>query len=183
MLKVRRDPAVAEQDGTLEKVKERICAVHPDIELRFIDMVQGHGVRSRDFIPRHYHLGLRPVRPSLEPRARGGAAAGPAGNVEEYAYLDAEGSYVLCWDLGRYVNHGCEPTSRGVGPRFEIAVCDIEPGRQLTSDYAELNITASFVCGCGATVTRSIVRGGPAPPLAGLGRGGCRGTAFTGAAC
>ena len=24
--------------------------------------------------------------------------------VEEYAYLDAQGNYVLCWDLGRYMS-------------------------------------------------------------------------------
>src|SRR5262249_27129444 len=57
-----------------------------------------------------------------------------------------------------YVNHACDPTSRGVGPSFEVAVRDIRPGEQLTSDYAELNITAAFRCRCGAADCRGVVR-------------------------
>ena len=77
--------------------------------------------------------------------------------MERYAYVDPQGHFVLCWDLGRYVNHGCDPTSRGVGTQFEIAVRDIAQGEQLTSDYAELNVIAPFACQCGSANCRGIV--------------------------
>ena len=77
--------------------------------------------------------------------------------VEEFAYVDADGNYVLCWDLARYVNHACQPTSRGVGPYIEIAVRDIQPGEQLTSDYSELNVTGTFRCACGMPHCRGVV--------------------------
>ena len=133
--------------------------MHPDTELRFIDREVGHGVFATRFIPRgtitwaldEFDQVLAPARvAALTPAHRA--------QVEEYAYVDARGNHVLCWDLGRYVNHACAPTSRGVGPSFEVAVRDIRPGEQLTSDYAELNITAAFRCRCGAADCRGVVR-------------------------
>ena len=133
--------------------------MHPDTELRFIDREVGHGVFATRFIPRgtitwaldEFDQVLAPAQvAALKPAQRA--------QVEEYAYVDARGNYVLCWDLGRYVNHACAPTSRGVGPSFEVAVRDIRPGEQLTSDYAELNITAAFRCRCGAADCRGVVR-------------------------
>jgi hypothetical protein len=133
--------------------------MHPHTELRFIDRTIGHGVFATQFIPcgtitwalDEFDQVLTPDRVvALVPAQRA--------QVEEYAYVDGRGNYVLCWDLGRYVNHGCDPTSRGVGAAFEIAVRDVQPGEQLTSDYAELNITAAFRCRCGSPRCRGVVR-------------------------
>jgi hypothetical protein len=133
--------------------------IHPDTELRFIDREVGHGVFATRFIPRGtITWALDEFDQILTPERVAALAPAQRAGVEEYAYVDAEGNYVLCWDLGRYVNHACEPTSRGVGPSFEIAVRDIQPGEQLTSDYAELNITAAFRCRCGAARCRGVVR-------------------------
>jgi hypothetical protein len=121
--------------------------MHPDTRLRFIDADMGHGVFATQFIPRgtitwaldEFDQILSPDRvlslPNLSREI-----------IERYAYVDAAGDYVLCWDLGRYVNHACRPTSRGVGPHIEIAVRDIRPGEQLTSDYAELNVSGDPQC-------------------------------------
>jgi hypothetical protein len=133
--------------------------MHPDTELRFIDSTVGHGVFATRFLPRGTITWALDEFDQVLPPARVAALA-PARRtqVEEYAYVDARGNYVLCWDLGRYVNHGCDPTSRGVGPGFEVAVRDVQAGEQLTSDYAELNITAAFCCRCGSPRCRGLVR-------------------------
>jgi hypothetical protein len=133
--------------------------MHPDTELRFIDQAIGHGVFATRFIPRGaITWALDEFDQVLTPSRVASLAAAQRAQVEEYAYVDGQGNYVLCWDLGRYVNHGCDPTSRGVGPAFEIAVRDVQPGEQLTSDYAELNITAAFQCRCGSPRCRGVVR-------------------------
>jgi hypothetical protein len=66
---------------------------------------------------------------------------------------------VLCWDLGRYINHSCHPTSLGIGEDIEIAVRDIHVGEQLTSEYGTLNVTANLQCRCGASTCRGVIRG------------------------
>lgn len=132
--------------------------MHPHTELRPIDRVIGYGVFATQAIPRGTLTWvLDPFDRILTPRQVAELTQSQRDQVEEYAYVDPHGNYVLCWDLGRYVNHSCEPTSRGVGTHAEIAVRDIAPGEQLTSDYAELNITATFACRCGAASCRGRV--------------------------
>src|SRR5262249_25238227 len=150
---VVRDPHL-----TRRTRKDR-AMIHPDTELRFIDREVGHGVFATRFIPRGtITWALDEFDQLLAPAQVAALAPAQRAQVEEYAYVDARGNYVLCWDLGRYVNHGCDPTSRGIGPAFEIAVRDIQPGEQLTSDYAELNITAAFRCRCGSPRCRGVIR-------------------------
>jgi hypothetical protein len=133
--------------------------MHPDTELRFINREVGNGVFATRFIPcGTITWALDEFDQVLAPAQVAALAPAQRAQVEEYAYVDARGDYVLCWDLGRYVNHGCDPTSRGIGAACEIAVRDIQPGEQLTSDYAELNITAAFHCRCGSPRCRGVVR-------------------------
>jgi hypothetical protein len=133
--------------------------MHPHTELRYLGPEIGWGVFATRAIPcGTITWALDEFDQVLAPAQIAALPAVQRAHVEEYAYIDAQGKYVLCWDLGRYVNHACEPTSRGVGPAFEIAVRDVRAGEQLTSDYAELNITGSFVCLCAATRCRGIVR-------------------------
>lgn len=79
--------------------------------------------------------------------------------VDRYAHLDAEGNRILCWDGGRLVNHACEPTLRGIGPTFMVARWDIQPGEQITCDYAECNLTESLDCCCGSDACRGMIHG------------------------
>jgi hypothetical protein len=132
--------------------------MHPNTKLGFVDDEIGHGVFATQLIPRgtitwaldEFDQVLSPERVVALPDMSRTV-------VEEYAYIDADGNYVLCWDLARYVNHACQPTSRGVGPHIEIAVRDIRPGEQLTSDYSELNVTGTFRCACGLPQCRGVV--------------------------
>jgi SET domain-containing protein len=58
--------------------------------------------------------------------------------VRHYAYFHAASrSYVLSSDHDRFTNHADDPNTRPVGDRT-VAVRDIGPGEEITSDYAEL---------------------------------------------
>lgn len=133
--------------------------MHPDTEVRFVSPTVGHGVFATAAIP---HGTLVWVMDELDQRlSREEVQALPEplrAVVERYGYVDAAGKYVLCWDHGRLMNHGCRPTSRGVGEGFEVAIRDIEAGEQLTCEYATLNISGSFACACGAPDCRGEVR-------------------------
>ncbi len=132
--------------------------MHPNTTLRFIDADMGHGVYATQFIPRGtITWALDEFDQVLPPNRVRSLSDLSRELVEEYAYVDAAGNYVLCWDLARFVNHSCDPTSRGIGPGFEIAVRDIQPGEQVTSDYAELNVTGTFRCSCGKPTCRGLV--------------------------
>ena len=80
------------------------------------------------------------------------------GVVDKYAYQAADGNFVFCWDFGRYMNHCCEPTSRGVGDAFEVAIRDIAPGDELTCEYGTLNLLKPMTCYCGAPSCRGVIR-------------------------
>lgn len=133
--------------------------IHPGSELRFISDEVGYGVFATQPIPRgtflwvldHFDRILTPAEVgALPPMLRT--------VVDRYSYQAADGNFVFCWDFGRYMNHSCEPTSRGVGDAFEVAVRDIEPGEELTCEYGTLNLLTPMTCYCGAKTCRGIVR-------------------------
>ena len=68
-----------------------------------------------------------------------------------------DGRRVLAWDFCRFMNHSCVPTCLSADLDFEVAVTDIQPGEQLTNDYATLNIERPFECQCGHRTCRGIV--------------------------
>lgn len=78
--------------------------------------------------------------------------------VDRYAHLDAARNRVMCWDAGRYVNHHCQPSIRGIGSAMMVATRDLAPGDAITCDYAECNLDAPMRCSCGATSCRGSVR-------------------------
>ena len=132
--------------------------IHPDTELRFIDADMGFGVFATAPIPRGTLVWvLCRLDIVLSPDAL--AALPPAYHpiVATYAYGDADGNRVLCWDHGRSVNHSCDPAMLGAGAAFEIAVRDIAPGDQVTCDYGGLNLPYRLRCRCGSPRCRGTV--------------------------
>ena len=129
--------------------------IHPHTELRVVDQEIGRGVFATGFIPRgtltwvlcELDRVFAPEQVEVLP-----AAYRPI--MDTYAYINADGTWVLCWDWGRYMNHSCSPNTLGLGAYADVAVRDIHPGEQLTCDYGMLNLTQPMACCCGAAPCR-----------------------------
>jgi len=127
--------------------------IHPDTRLVIIDGVVGSGVIATKRIPRGT---ITWVLDDLDRTFNGAQMnAMPASYddlIDRWTFHDGRGWRVLCWDLGRYMNHSCEPNCGGSEFWFEVALRDIEAGEQLTNDYATLYMRPSegFDCRCGA---------------------------------
>lgn len=133
--------------------------IHPGSELRFISPEVGYGVFATEAIPRGTFLWvLDAFDRILTPREVSQLQPLLRTVVDKYAYQAADGNFVFCWDFGRYMNHCCEPTSRGVGDAFEVAVRDIAPGEELTCEYGTLNLLKPMQCYCGAKSCRGMIR-------------------------
>lgn len=133
--------------------------IHPDTELRKIDEHVGYGVFATKLIPRgsitwaldYFDHLLTPAEANALP-----PAYEPI--VDRYAFRAADGRLVVCWDNGRFVNHSCDATSLPLGSVCEVAVRDIQPGEQVTSDYVTLNLTEELQCRCGSAKCRGVMR-------------------------
>jgi hypothetical protein len=119
--------------------------IHPKTELKFISEEVGYGVVATDFIPAGTITWVldkfdREFTPSevkkLEPIYQN--------ILDTYTYRNNKGNYVLCWDIGRFVNHSFNSNCLTTAYDFEIAIRDIQPGEQLTDDYGYLNISEPF---------------------------------------
>ncbi len=132
--------------------------VHPDIELRFINETVEYGLVARRLIPRG---SITWARDRLDRTFTSDEIdAMPEffkQLLDKYTFIDRQGYRVLCWDISRFMNHSCAPSSLHTGWDFEVAVRDIHPGEELTDDYATLNIERPFECECGASECRATI--------------------------
>ena len=127
----------------------------PGLELRFISDTVGRGVCTTRPIARGTIVWvLDPLDLRIREAEYRALPALLRAEVETYAYVEDGGDRILCWDLGRYMNHSCAPTGANVGGLFEIATRDIAAGDELTCDYAMLNITLPSRCACGSPSCR-----------------------------
>jgi hypothetical protein len=134
--------------------------LHPHSELRHIDDEVGYGVFATQWIPAGTITWVEDAFDRrLEPSDYAGLDRTAYELLEKYTYVDQHGRRVLCWDFARYMNHSCEANSMspGLWP-MEIAVRDVAPGEQLTSDYGALNLERPFTCLCGKPACRGTVR-------------------------
>lgn len=121
--------------------------IHPHTELRYINEQIGFGVFATQFIPKGtITWALDELDQILEPNYLDTVDKYKGEIIKKYAYRNQEGKFVLCWDLGRYVNHSFHANCMGTAYEFEIAIRDIYPGEQLTDDYGTLNIDEPFEC-------------------------------------
>lgn len=79
-----------------------------------------------------YHLLPEPVRVSME----------------TYLYHDKCGNLVLSWDHARYMNHSCHSNTMMTDYNLEIAIRDIAPGEEITTEYGLLNIQDPYEIHC-----------------------------------
>jgi hypothetical protein len=134
--------------------------IHPHTELRHINDDIGLGVIATRLIPRGTVTWvLDALDFVIEPDAVQALPEPQLAFLERYSYIDPRGRHVLCWDAGRYVNHACDATTAPLGTICDIAVRDILPGEELTTDYAVLmhGTDRPFPCRCTAERCRGEV--------------------------
>jgi len=113
---------------------------HPNTELKFVNPQVGYGVFATDFIPTgtivyarcSLDITIPPTSPLLSDPAYRDL-------IEKYAYTDQHGDFIICWDIGKYVNHCCHASALSTGYGFDIAVRDLQPGDEITNDYAQFS--------------------------------------------
>jgi hypothetical protein len=119
----------------------RIHMMHPSTKVQFISDELGHGVVATAFIPKGTMTWVQDPLDRVFRPEEVGSLPGPAQSLlEYYAFRNARGEMVLCWDHARYVNHSFRSNCLSTAYDFEIAVRDIQPGEQLTDDYGYLNL-------------------------------------------
>jgi uncharacterized protein len=121
--------------------------IYPHTELRYINDQIGYGVFATKFIPKGtITWALDDLDQIIDPKFVESVDTHRRELLQKYSYRNQDGKYILCWDLGRYVNHSFHANCIGTAYEFEIAVRDIYPGEQLTDDYGSLNIDEPFQC-------------------------------------
>ncbi|MDX1940228.1 MAG: SET domain-containing protein [Saprospiraceae bacterium] len=133
--------------------------LHPKTELRFINSVVGYGVFATDFIPKgtityvkdSLELEVSPTEYLLHPPAMQEV-------IEKYSYIDERGYRIISWDFAKYINHCCNCNSMSTGYGFEIAICDIQAGEEITDEYGIFNLTEPMELVCNKGVCRKVLR-------------------------
>ncbi|WP_409342708.1 SET domain-containing protein [Paenibacillus sp. MBLB4367] len=121
--------------------------MHPDTELRYINDQIGFGVFATKFIPKGtITWALDDLDQLLEASHVHSLDERRKAPVLKYSYRNQHGQYILCWDIGKYVNHSFHANCVGTAYEIELAARDIYPGEQLTDDYGTLNVDVPFDC-------------------------------------
>lgn len=132
--------------------------IHPDTELRFKNPSVGYGVFATRTIPKGTVVWtLCELDRRISPAEHSTFAKPYLEIIDRYAYIDAVGDFILCWDHGRYINHSCAPAMLCLGEEVEIAVRDLAPGDELTCEYGTLNLLEPMGCSCGAPNCRGTI--------------------------
>ncbi|HSF83954.1 MAG TPA: SET domain-containing protein [Anaerolineales bacterium] len=123
--------------------------IHPDTELRFVNQTIGYGVFATRFIPRGTLLYVEdPLEIRIAPDNVLLQNPDYAEIIIKYSFVDPDGSYVISRDLAKYVNHCCHYNTLGSAYGFEIAVRDIQPGEEITDDYASFTFEETMELAC-----------------------------------
>lgn len=133
--------------------------IHPHTTLKWINDTVGNGVVATQLIPAGTVVWTLCALDNMF--SHSSVLSMPKASrdiVLEYSYVDQDGQYVLCWDLGRYVNHSCNPNMMSLDFHSEIAIRDIQPGEELCCDYGVLNYESNLSCGCGSQNCRGTIK-------------------------
>ena len=129
--------------------------IHPDTRLDHASDTIGLGVFATRPIPKGTILwALDDLDQRLTPVRVRRLGERYRALLDRYAFFNAEGEQVVCWDIARFVNHHCEANAISTGWHFDIAVRDIAAGDEICNDYGALNLEESFTCHCGSPLCR-----------------------------
>lgn len=119
--------------------------IHPHTEVKFINEEIGYGVIATQFIPAGTITWvLDKLDREFTPAQFEAMESHYQEILDTYTFRNNKGNMVLCWDIGRFVNHSFKSNCLTTAYDFEIAIRDIHPGEQMTDDYGYLNIPEPF---------------------------------------
>ncbi|GJL50148.1 MAG: hypothetical protein NPIRA01_13750 [Nitrospirales bacterium] len=82
---------------------------------------------------------------------------------QHLAYRCGKDRFILAFDDSQYMNHSCEPNTWWLGDEMTAARRDIQPGEEITYDYATSEAhpwwKEKWVCQCGANNCRGVLTG------------------------
>lgn len=123
--------------------------LHKSLRLAWISPEKGYGLFATEFIPKgtitfvNDHLDL-----IIDPKDSRFHKEPYISILEKYSYSNTSGERVLCWDLGKYMNHCCAPNSMTTGYGFDIALMDIAIDEEVTTDYGVFTIEHQMTMSC-----------------------------------
>jgi uncharacterized protein len=148
----------------LATAAEPDCWLHPDIEVRD-SAIEGMGLFALARIPAGTvvsRVGGRLVTSAELQAAFDAAARDPAHPYIDTITVDDDLHLILPPRRPNgYGNHSCDPSLRWIDAYTQAARRDIEPGEELTNDYATSTGIAEFRmdCACGSPMCRGTVTG------------------------
>ncbi len=123
--------------------------IHPDTQVRTVSEVIGNGVFATALIRKGTIVVVRDrFDTSLTQEEFRQLPALIREAMETYLYHDKNGNLILSWDHARFMNHSCASSTMMTEYNFEIAVRDIQPGEELTTEYGLLNIQEPYQIHC-----------------------------------
>ncbi len=134
--------------------------LHPNVKVVEIDVIHGKGMLATGLI-REGEVVSR-LEPDQPTKTVDEVLAMPPDEREaytHYAYQFRENLYVHEENDERYMNHSCDPNTWWLDDDTMIARRDIQPGEEITFDYATTEITVPYAmrCRCGAEICRETV--------------------------
>jgi len=123
--------------------------IHPDTQVRTVSDLIGNGVFATALIRKGTIVVVRDrFDTSLTQEEFRQLPALIRSAMETYLYHDKNGNLILSWDHARFMNHSCTSSTMMTEYNFEIAVRDIHPGEELTTEYGLLNIQEPYPIHC-----------------------------------
>jgi SET domain-containing protein len=130
--------------------------LHPDVEVR-PSPIQGVGLFAKRFIPRGTVVWKNGAEEQRLTRAQFEAIP-----LEQRRLVHQQGdAYFMSRDGSQHMNHSCDPTLTHADDDTLIALRDLQPGEELTYDYAtcelEDELGVNWACNCGGPTCRQHV--------------------------
>lgn len=134
--------------------------LHPAIEAVMGDVIHGSGLVARGFI------GAGEVVSQVEPTATTMRIADLLALTPDeqerllhHAYQCSEDLLMFEGEPEHLMNHSCDPNVWWLDDQTMVARRDIQPGEEVTYDYAmtEVHVPLDMVCGCGSPMCRGRV--------------------------
>ncbi|MFW5691052.1 MAG: SET domain-containing protein [Chloroflexota bacterium] len=134
--------------------------LHQAIELRGDGVIEGHGLVAARLIKAGEVVSrLEPDQPTIAIDELNTMPASEQDRLLHYCYQCDETHIVCEQGIERYMNHSCDPNTWWADDETMIARRDIQPGEEITYDYAttEVDINFSMSCRCGSAACRGEV--------------------------